>query len=48
MTNGWYDKIQNIWNDDTTRLSYIYNWSLDSNDKPIISFYADKIHKNKN
>ena len=22
------------------------NWSLDENDKPIISFYANKIHKN--
>ena len=47
MNNGWYEKVVNAWNDDVTRLSYIYNWSLDENNNPIITFYANKIHKNK-
>jgi len=47
MKEGWYKIITDNWNDTLTRLSYIYNWNLDENDNPIISFYANKIHKNK-
>lgn len=43
---GWKEELLKIWDNKTTRLSYKYNWSLDENDKPIISFYANKIHKN--
>ena len=41
---GWRDKLEKVWKDGTTRASYTYNWSLDDDDNPIISFYSDKIH----
>lgn len=40
---GWYEKIQEIWTDDTTRLKYTYNWQLEG-DRPVVSFLYDKIH----
>ena len=46
MTEGWVEKLNQIWDDKTTRLHYKYNWKLDEENKPLISFYADKIHKN--
>ena len=41
---GWREAIESVWQSDTTRLRYIYNWSLDEYDKPKVSFYQDKIH----
>lgn len=46
IEDNWYNKLQEIWNDNITRLSYIYNWKLNKNDEPEITFYANKIHKN--
>lgn len=46
MLPGWKEELYKIWNDKITRINYKYNWSFDENDKPIISFYANKIHKN--
>lgn len=42
---GWRQKLEEIWQEDTTRLRYNFNWSLDENDNPIVNFYIDKIHK---
>ena len=42
---GWREELEKAWCDNTTRLRYIYNWYLDENNKPIISFYYEKIHK---
>ena len=42
---GWRDELEKAWSDNTTRLRYIYNWYLDENGNPIISFYYEKIHK---
>lgn len=42
---GWRDKLEEIWQEDTTRLRYNYNWSLDSNGTPLVNFYIEKIHK---
>lgn len=41
---GWRKKLETIWDSNTTQLSYNYNWQLDNNDKPLVSFYRDKIH----
>ena len=42
---GWKNAIKKIWKKGiTTRLRYIYNWSLDENNRPLVSFYCDKIH----
>ena len=47
MKPNWKEILQSKWNESVTRVSYTYNWSLDEDDNPIISFYANKIHKNK-
>lgn len=44
LNPGWRNELENSWKDDTTRLRYIYNWKLDSNNKPLISFLYEKIH----
>lgn len=44
---GWRKKLEKIWNKDTTRASYTYNWSLDGN-IPTVSFYLDQIHSRNN
>lgn len=45
---GWRKTLENIWRQDTTRVGYNYNWSLDKNNKPIVNFYIEKIHTRKN
>ncbi len=41
---GWRKKIENSWKKNTTRLRYTYNWSLDFNNIPKVSFIYEKIH----
>lgn len=41
---GWRDKLERIWNDDTTKLRYNYNWSFDDYGNPAVNFYIEKIH----
>ena len=41
---GWRDNLEAVWQDNTTRCRYIYNWKLDNDDKPVISFYYEKFH----
>lgn len=47
MLPGWKENILKLWQDDTTRLRYVYNWYIDDEGNPKITFYADKIHKRK-
>lgn len=47
LEKGWSKTIKSLWKDGLTRLRYVYNWSLDKNNQPIISFYGEKIHKRK-
>ena len=44
IEKGWRIKLEDIWEKETTRLSYNYNWSLDDNNKPLVNFYIQKIH----
>lgn len=44
LISGWRDKLEKIWREDTTRLAYNYNWSLDENNNPKVNFYIQKIH----
>ena len=44
---GWRDELEKIWDNNTNRLRYVYNWSLDDGDRPIVSFYGEKIHSRK-
>lgn len=42
---GWREKIEAAWNENTTRCQYSYHWSLDEDDKPIVSFFLNQVHK---
>lgn len=42
LVSGWYEVVQALWKDGLTRIRYVYNWSLDKNNNPIISFYGEK------
>lgn len=44
---GWREKLENSWSDNTNRLRYLYNWSLDENNNPKVSFLYEKIHDRK-
>ncbi len=41
---GWRDKVEKAWTQGVTRLGYTYNWSLDDDGRPLVSFNSDKIH----
>ena len=47
IENGWYEKLQKIWNNNITRLLYIYNWHFDKDNNPDVTFYSEKIHSRK-
>ncbi len=42
---GWREKLEKTWQKNTTRIKYTYNWKLDKNNNPLVSFYTEKIHK---
>jgi len=44
---GWRNKLEELWGEDTTRLRYNYNWSFDEYNKPSVNFYIEKIHSRK-
>ena len=48
INKGWRKKIEEIWDDNTNHLRYIYNWSHDKNGNPLVSFYYEKIHARNN
>lgn len=45
---GWREKLEGSWNDKITRAKYNYNWYIDEDNNPKISYYLDKIHTRKN
>ena len=45
---GWRKELEKNWTKNTTRARYTYNWSLDNNNNPITTFYAEKIHSRSN
>lgn len=46
--NGWREQLEKNWDNKTTRLAYTYNWFIDKNNNPKISFYQEKIHSRHN
>ncbi len=40
---GWRDTLEDIWDKNTTRLAYNYNWLIE-NGIPKVNFYTEKIH----
>ena len=41
---GWRKELESAWEKGTTKARYTYNWSLDKNNKPIVSFFYEKTH----
>ena len=48
ISNGWRDKLEELWKDGVNHLRYNYNWSHDENNNPKINFYIEKIHARDN
>ena len=48
LEKGWREKLENIWEKNTTRLRYNYNWSFDEYGNPAVNFYIEKIHSRNN
>ena len=48
LESGWRQELEKVWTPNTNRCRYIYNWSLDKEGKPLVSFYYEKIHSRKN
>ena len=46
--SGWRKELEKVWKKKTNRILYTYNWSLDENNNPLVSFYTEKIHDRKN
>ena len=44
FVKGWRKHLENVWDIDTTRIAYNYNWLLDKNNNPKVNFYIEKIH----
>lgn len=42
---GWRKTLEEAWTEEATRARYNYNWSLDANNKPLVNFYIEKIHR---
>ncbi len=45
---GWRANLESLWQENTTRLKYNYNWSFDKYGKPEVNFYIEKIHSRHN
>ena len=44
FVDGWREKLEELWDTDTTRLAYNFNWLLDENNNPKVNFYIEKMH----
>lgn len=44
FNKGWRKELEKVWEKNTTRCRYTYNWSLDKDNKPLVSFLYEKIH----
>ncbi len=44
---GWRNKLESVWQSDTDRVKYTYNWSFDEYGNPATTFMQNKIHKRK-
>ena len=44
---GWREELEKVWTTDTTRGNYMYNWSLNEDGTPGVSFILNKIHSRK-
>ena len=45
LNEGWRKNLEEKWDEETTRMSYVYNWNFDEYGNPITTFITDKIHE---
>lgn len=43
LNKGWRKELESSW-DNANRMRYKYNWSLDGNNQPLVTFLYEKIH----
>ncbi len=43
FVKGWRENLEKMWDENTTRIAYNYNWYIE-NDIPKVNFYTEKIH----
>lgn len=48
FTKGWRKELEKVWEKNTTRLAYNYNWNFDEYGNPNINYYIEKIHSRNN
>lgn len=48
MDAGWREEVEKLWDENTNRLAYNYNWSFDEYGNPAVNFYIEKIHDRNN
>lgn len=48
FVSGWRNILEKLWDKNINRVKYIYNWNLDEDHNPKISFYGEKIHQRYN
>lgn len=46
LEEGWRDLLESTW-DNANRMRYKYNWSIDDNGNPLVTFLYEKIHDRK-
>lgn len=44
LEKGWRKLVEEAWKKNTTRLKYVYNWSINPDGTPATSFMYEKIH----
>ena len=45
IEKGFLEKIKKNWQEDTTQMKYTYHYTLAENDRPVVSFLNNHIHK---
>ena len=48
FVKGWRKELEKLWQDNTTRLAYNYNWYIDEDGIPRVNYYIEKIHSRNN
>ncbi|MBX4262668.1 glycosyl transferase family 2 [Clostridium estertheticum] len=44
IEDGWRDCLENSWKKETTRGSYLYNWSINADGSPAVQYTWSRIH----
>jgi len=47
FVSGWRNELEAVWDENTTRIAYNYNWLIENN-VPKVNFYIEKIHSRLN